>query len=321
MTRIAYIDIAKSLALICVILSHSVGNAYTSFSYGFMIPSFFILSGVTIKNISILQKAKRLLVPYVIFNIFILLLTTFSGQRTVTLTHWIGVIYSRFSLYPLSETQNTIWMNVGNSPTWFLTAMFMSFIFLKGILFFQKESIRLSICTLYLIVTILLTNLKILLPWSIDSAMLFALFMYAGTKLKIFFSNRVFLNKTTFFIGSVIYGIGYYLNTYINLSIRDYGEGVLLVLINGIVGSLLLIRLSMHINKSCMCNILTNLNKGAITTFCIQMPLLIISSKIAFLIIPNNVLFATLFQVVFTLIIGLYIAKFVNPILKWFYNL
>lgn len=320
MTRIAYIDIAKSLALICVILSHSVGNAYASFSYGFMIPSFFILSGITVKNISILQKAKRLLVPYVIFNIFILLLATISGQRTVTLTHWIGVIYSRFSLYPLSEAENIIWMNVGNSPTWFLTAMFISFIFLKGILLFNKESIRLLVCTLYILATILFTNLKILLPWSIDSAMLFALFMYTGTKLKYIFENHIFLSGKTFFAGIIIYGIGYHLNTYINLSIRDYGECVLLLLVNGIVGSLLLIRISRYIEGFSIGNMLTKLNKGAITIFCIQMPLLIISQKIASLILPNNILFATSFQVIFTLIVGFYLAKFFNPILNWFYK-
>lgn len=314
--RIGYIDIAKSLALICVIWSHSVGSEYASISYGFMIPSFFLLSGVTLKKISLQQKAKRLLTPYVIFNILILLIASISGMRQVTLTNWIGVLYSRFSLYPLSEPNNLVFMNVGNSPTWFLTAMFMSFVFLKGILLIKKENTRLLICGLYILLTLLLSKLKILLPWSIDSAMLFAVFMYAGTKLKNIFQKEMFLSIRVFLMGCCIYVTGWYLNKYVNLSIRDYGYSILLVLINGVIGTLLLIRFSIIIEKTLIGNLLTKLNKGAITLFCIQMPLLIIAAKIAPAILLNNTIFITIFQVVFTLSIGFYIAKVIFPLLN-----
>lgn len=312
--RIAYIDIAKSIALFFVVLSHSEGSEFASISYGFMIPAFFLLSGMTTKCISLKQKAQKLLVPYFLFNLIILLLVFITGIRAITLVHWVGVAYSRYSLYPLVNPDNVIWMNAGNSPSWFLTAMFLSFVCLKGILFFRSRHIQLLLCLMYLGLTYLFAQLEFLLPWSLDSAFLFAVFMYAGIRVKNLLQHHLFLDWWIFLLGCIVYVLGWYYNGYVNLSVRDYGQSILLVLANAIVGTLLLIRIAMFIEKSYLGSLLGKLNKGAITIFCMQIPMLVIAAKIASFL-TENLMLTTLFQLAFTLVTGSYLAKYFEPVL------
>ena len=82
--RLAYIDIAKAIALMLIVYSHTA-NCYGQIYLGsFFIAAFFLLSGYTSKyNESwkqhLIKRAQRLLIPYLLFNVvFILLCRNFT---------------------------------------------------------------------------------------------------------------------------------------------------------------------------------------------------------------------------------------------------
>ena len=177
-SRLDYIDIARAIGLILVILSHSVCPQYMFFANQFFIPLFFVLSGYTFTKLSLSKKAIRLLIPYIIFNILIIGIMWISGIKEVTLQNIIGVLYSRYSIYP----ENITLMNVGNSPTWFLTAMFLSFCLLYPFIKYPKHNI--TTILLYISIAYILTFCPMLLPWSFDTAFILSIFIYIGILLK-----------------------------------------------------------------------------------------------------------------------------------------
>lgn len=67
MKRYKYLDVARGIGLMLVVISHSCG--LNSYLINFYIPLFFVLSGYTYKSgrsygENVIKKAKRLLVPY-----------------------------------------------------------------------------------------------------------------------------------------------------------------------------------------------------------------------------------------------------------------
>lgn len=73
--RINAIDVAKGIGILCIVLGHIVPNSYVArWLYAFHVPLFFLLSGFTYslkedKKAFYLNKAKRLLLPYLIFAV------------------------------------------------------------------------------------------------------------------------------------------------------------------------------------------------------------------------------------------------------------
>ena len=73
--RIGYLDAAKGIAIICIVIGHSysyhVGNGgfLIPYLYSFHVPIFFVISGILYArrnqvHISILKKVKELILPY-----------------------------------------------------------------------------------------------------------------------------------------------------------------------------------------------------------------------------------------------------------------
>lgn len=72
--RIKWVDLAKGVAIILVILGHGSWNTTVDiFIYSFHMPLLFILSGVTFKEksgwISVKRDVCRLIIPYAVINI------------------------------------------------------------------------------------------------------------------------------------------------------------------------------------------------------------------------------------------------------------
>lgn len=79
MKRINWIDMAKGLAIVCVVLGHSGYSTIELFVNSFHMPLFFIIAGYTFnskKDASsfITQKSIRLLLPY--FSLYSLMYHT-----------------------------------------------------------------------------------------------------------------------------------------------------------------------------------------------------------------------------------------------------
>lgn len=79
--RAEFVDIAKGIAIICIIIGHtwsnycSIDKRLAVFIYSFHMPLFFILSGWCLKTtdvdikFTLIKKVRQLVVPYVLINV------------------------------------------------------------------------------------------------------------------------------------------------------------------------------------------------------------------------------------------------------------
>ena len=82
--RILWIDAIKGVGIMMVMTSHMLSIPYDWVLYVGFIPFFFFVSGYTYKqkdNIKtlIVDKSKRLLIPYFVYSVFALIVDLFLG--------------------------------------------------------------------------------------------------------------------------------------------------------------------------------------------------------------------------------------------------
>jgi fucose 4-O-acetylase-like acetyltransferase len=273
--RIGWIDIAKAIGILIVIINHALLDlgVITFLGGMFYMPVFFVLSGYTFKENSkesmhsfITSKAKRLLIPYACFQLFLAGMFTIKNflQNASTLDvimPVLGAVYSRNAFYPKAKDvlvyvpkTNIELMTALNAPLWFLTAMFVSLVLYRFILIKanqnkKKEMIDLSICIL---IGILFKYLcPILLPWSVDTAFISIGFLHVGRILKRNDNFDLLCKRPVFVIFIMIaFVLTSYLNGSVNMSIRDFGISVLLYLIVGSLGTISIMMLAKAIEMN-----------------------------------------------------------------------
>lgn len=232
MKRYQYLDAARGIAMMLVIIAHSCG--LSKYLIYFFIQIFFILSGYLYRpgrsyaeNIG--RKARRLLLPYFGYNAILLLFYALTG-RTAAETRFsaLGILYSRACLYDTTTTaweENILFFDVANSATWYLTSFFTASLVFYLVIDKCLESRKfLTGCLAVLtLVTMALAELPVLLPWSLDIAFVGALFMIVGTLLEraAFFEKK---QKAGWFFGLLaLYVVLVTVNPGLNTSIREYG--------------------------------------------------------------------------------------------------
>lgn len=308
--RIDFIDIAKGIGILIVICSHSNNHELMRFANAFFMPLFFILSGYTyIYNDkinlfqSITKKARRLLIPYLFSNIVLLSFLTLLGESSYI--NIIGIIYSRFFIFQQGKALLHWWC----SPTWFLTALFMAYVIVfltKG-----KKKIEIICIPIFILITFVLNHLPILLPWSLDTAFLFASYILTGVLIKRY---HIVYNIGKYLLPIFIsYIVIIYYNGHINYSIRVLGYNIVLTFIAGLLGSLLVIWFSKIIESTKLSMPLVALGKNSLLIFCFHIPIITTFNAIIeqSLFAGNKPLiyFIAICSVVLTAIIGYYFAK------------
>lgn len=246
--RKAWLDIAKAYGVGLVVLSHTEINIPLVGYFGgmFMIPVFFVAAGYTYRDkgedftVFIKGKAKRLLIPYFVTNV---LLTAFFAvlNRSVSKASLLGIFYSRSMLMRADSPWNMALMTSLNSPTWFLTCLFLSLCFYRLIdrKFPDARKRRIAVI-IAMTFGIFLRNVSpVLLPWAPENALLFLGLLELGRTLKK--GGRSWLRKNqwiyaNFLLGFVTFA---YLNGAVNVSIGEYGHSMLLFVLIGALGSLL----------------------------------------------------------------------------------
>lgn len=184
--RVDYLDMLKCIGMFIVVSGH-IHIDYGWFSlpiHGFVIPLYFMLSGMTFKSTKfptlwtfVKHRTKTLLLPYLMFSI----LTWLFWAIYNTVTHVQGDIWS-----PLLQTfiaQGSGGFLVHNVPLWFLPCLFI-----VEVLYYLIDKlpkwINLLICVLISgIGTCMIAfwrGVFILLPWSIESALVAILFYSVG---------------------------------------------------------------------------------------------------------------------------------------------
>lgn len=192
--RIVWIDAAKGLAILLVMLGHIGINIPIIGKYliPFRMPLYFIITGYFISSSIVLKKfiakrTKRLLIPYlfygILINCIILFMVYLSGELTMqtAIDKFIGLLYSRYCLLPLGTDGNTYYLSTF-APAWFLTALFVASALFIPFLHLRSKRIKWLILV-YFVISFLLNRLPILLPWSLDTAFIGALFIFVGYKL------------------------------------------------------------------------------------------------------------------------------------------
>lgn len=194
MTYKKWVDVAKGIGILLVILGHSNFNQSAIVIIStFNMPLFFFLSGYLYNygkykknpNQFVSQKIKRLVIPYFITNIIILCTYTilsffeiYSFNRTFPLQHLIGIFYGNGA--PLNPP--TIYTNVLSIPSWFLLSLFCAFLILYILAaVHEKYGLRISG---FLGILFVLFGFKIskylFFPWGFDIAFVSMIFMFSA---------------------------------------------------------------------------------------------------------------------------------------------
>lgn len=252
-------------------MSHSDwSDSPIRFMTPFYIALFFVCAGYTTNpeiSISLKHKAKHILLPYLYCNIILIACSMpFIG---FSLTGIAGIFYSRLGLYPenrgVADVDFFIYLN---SVTWFYTALFSSYLYYK-LLLMCKGAYRIMLALAYVVMAYAMAFLPILLPWSLDSAPLFAVFIYAGRLIR---KYRIEEKRLAIVAAAATYAILLmcHLGSGWNLSVRQYGHSILIVLIAGVAGPLFMLGVFKLCGKWSIMPALSKISKYSMTIFGLQ---------------------------------------------------
>lgn len=259
--RLDYLDVAKGIAIIFVMMGHSCGFPFklTNVLTAYYMPLFFLISGYVYseKNdvkTNICKRTKRLVVPYFGYSVFLLFVSMLFGDvRSLEKfkTAILGIIYSRSYIYPEWNLSREPIMTVMNGPMWFLTAMLCTSIVFFVLVRKQRSGMQWGvICIMLFALACIFRRLPILLPWSLDTVPVLTIFMLTGyfmkkknwLQVKV---NGVFLSLMAIMEVIYLFLVKIYVSS--NISIREYGPygdiSVLLFMVIGVMGSWLCIQI------------------------------------------------------------------------------
>lgn len=177
MRRIEYMDTAKGIAMLAVILGHIEMSKIRVFFYIFHLPIFFIISGFffhyqsNFKNF-LIKKTKTYLVPYIFSAAIITIFDiTQSNAPICTASHDLIRFVFQYRYTTL----------------WFLSALFVGeIIFWVMYTLFQKNMrILAATCSIVSACSILYDEFyHFAVPWNIDTAFIIQIFIFFGFFLK-----------------------------------------------------------------------------------------------------------------------------------------
>lgn len=211
MKRIEWIDIAKGIGILAVILGHcNIPRDMIIYSiiYSFHMPLFFIIGGLFFRNdvdfnILIRKKAKVLIRPYYYTCFAIIILSAFLAYSYeesvwVTVREWIYA-----SLYASGAPVFFDIKFIG--AIWFLWAMFWGILFLY-------IALRIKYSSVFVIVVFLIgcISREYWLPFSVQAGMVATIYLYIGYLIKSKNLIKYIIDIRTLIISTLIWGVGLY---------------------------------------------------------------------------------------------------------------
>lgn len=285
--RYQWVDSLKGLGIILVIATHTSLSALfpgitLMLTSGYM-AMFFILSGYTAKmetfSLAIEKKAKRLLIPYFFYGVVVISLFSLF-RRNIDVNEWIGLMYSRYAFYPLDNSKNILLLRT-NAPLWFLTAMFISYIWFYIYVGLKRFASKFACIAIYIMATLAFQRINYLFPWSIDTSFMCALFIIVGYEFKTY-AFREYRKELSYFLLMLIL-LAIHITTAIfngktNLSVGFYGNhgimSVFLYFINSIIFTLLYAEVLKSCNNNLFVRVLAFDGKHSLRLMCIHLPLI-----------------------------------------------
>ncbi|MDR1847444.1 MAG: acyltransferase family protein [Bacteroidales bacterium] len=195
-SRIEWIDVARGITIILMVLGHtSIPAFFSNWIWSFHMPFFFFVAGLTLttkKYSSFIQylkhKLQTFLIPFLVFSIINLLLKAWCDSENL--------------LECVLTVAKTGW---GGIALWFIPVLFLS-----ELSFFYFEKIRnrcvqITVTILFFVIGWLFCIYGIQFPWSLSTFFVGAAFLFTGNLLNQQYVGRLILYcskpKTAGFIG------------------------------------------------------------------------------------------------------------------------
>lgn len=330
-SRLRHIDVARGIAILCVILGHLSNNSINRVVYTFHLPIFFLISGYFLNTETstfnyIRKKLRTLVIPYIITSIAIILFAMLRGfiinrNAVDPAKDWIdSAIYG--SGYYLRGVINV--NEIG--PIWFLWASFFSGIIVRSVL---KTDYRIRILTILVCFVLGYSTTRWLFcfPLSLQTGLCSAFYVYLGyifRKAESSFTGLSKEIKTILFILSLLVTASFILNFKSFWLVRcDFGRGF-----EDIIGSLcscfVVFTISYYIDRlKYLPRLLAYIGQNSIFILCIHNieMYLIPWNDCMDLISPTNETVKILLKILFKFILDVSLACIlskINPVRKAF---
>ena len=216
--RIDYIDIAKGIAIISIILGHLSVASINRVVYTFHVPIFYFITGYFIndkKSVSVFIKdrAKKLLIPYYISCVIMIILATIEGALAGDALLYLQA-WTYAALYASGDTYTEPFYIRAIGAIWFLWALFWGSVFFRITLKYKSEVRAGTIALLFLLGYF--SRSLFWFPLSIQAGACAALFIYMGYLLR---ESQLKINELPKEVK--LFGMGFAFATWICF-IKDY---------------------------------------------------------------------------------------------------
>lgn len=180
-TRLQWLDVTKSLAIILMVLGHtSIPNVISNFIFAFHMPVFFLASGwcthwekYTYKDF-FLRRCRTLLLPFTIYSLCVIGVSYLVGEALFLWEKgWQG--------YAL----------------WFVPVLFVASLVAKLIMEIKHVLGKVSAMVLFLGVGVILSYFRVNLPWTLSTVPYATFLILLGTYLNRF---EAFVSKPKWYI-------------------------------------------------------------------------------------------------------------------------
>lgn len=297
------IDLLKGIGALSVIIGHLVNynGLLKTYIYAFHMPLFFFLTGYVYSNKQekfktyFYKKSKRILLPYIIYNILSLLLNTYLGTYIFSEKKEIfkGIFYTSGQIP---------W----NSSLWFLPVIFWCYLLLY-LLKNQKINNKKIIMILCLIVAIVFSKYNIILPFGLHIVPMSMFFVISANIIK----EYDFRNKKLLIISILIFIHFAYLNKRVNISTNVYNNYLLYIIVAFSAINILFF-IANIIKKN---NIIERFGHYSLFMFCTQRMLFVIYNKFGIVTGANNY-FINFYLIIVTIIIYYLLIIFFDKLKK-----
>lgn len=278
-SRIAYIDLAKCIATFLIIFAHTDITSYNLvyFSDSMRLFTFWICAGYTSRPDVIISRKTKLLVNYVVMTLVCVACSLWLFKIHVTSTDIFGLFYARFKMLssPISA-ENPVLMPLCNSVLWFLPSFFVSYCFFKIIMKFRFWKGQALACLVSIVIATLLNLQPYLLPWGVDGAFLFAVYMCFGQWMRRY-SFIESAGVKTLLICILVYAGVFILNGSTNMSTREYGSCWPLIVVGATAGVAALLILCRYLGNTWIGRLAMIFNSEALYIYGLQLVFLRIS--------------------------------------------
>ena len=269
-TRIEWIDIARAIAIVMVMVGHmTTSTTLGNVMYAVELSVFFVLSGFLYREKSVIASIKsgiqNLLIPY-FFSIIVLLSFSFlySGQDIVGVRGTNGTIYGLSGwdeqsltavMFAPGWTVDTFVgkINAFVGPLWFLPAFFILTVLYNVTYRFIGKRVgefNFSIVVLSMLVGGVLIGHRIFLPWSLNAVLVSMSFVRFGHLFRQSLHKSEVVPKIPMIVtilGLLLWAISVHEGRF---SLSTTGSSNwMIMMIAGAVGTLTIIRFSIMLDK------------------------------------------------------------------------